>query len=151
MKRILSLVLVLAALAFANLPALAQSQADPCQSSAVAKSSVAVAISSATTTQLVALQPGMTVYVCGFSIAAGAGTNPSIKFEYGTGTTCGTGTTVLTGAMATGVTVSTTAPGPIFTYSPPSTAFKTPAANALCVVTAGASVNVQGFVTFVQQ
>lgn len=124
---------------------------DPCQNPAVAKSSVSIAISSATTTQLVALSGSTIVYVCGFTASAIAGTNPSLQFEYGTGSSCGTGTTVLTGAMATGVTVSATAPGPIFTDPRGATAFKTAAGNALCAVTAGTTPNFQGYLTFVQQ
>jgi hypothetical protein len=124
---------------------------DPCQNPSVAKSSAAIAISSATTTQLVGLSGSTVVYVCGFLASATAGTNPSLQFEYGTGSSCGTGTTVLTGAMATGVTVSATAPGPIFADPRGATAFKTAAGNALCAVTAGTTPNFQGYVTFVQQ
>lgn len=121
---------------------------DPCTDASAIKSTVAINISSATTTQLVALSGTTIVYVCGGVAVGGAGTNPSFELEYGTGSTCGTGTTVLTGAMATGVTVSTTAPGPII---PIPAGPKTAAGNALCAVTGGTSPNFQGYITFVQQ
>ena len=124
---------------------------DPCQDVSAIKQSASVAISSATTTQIVALSGTAQVYVCAYELVAGAGTNPSLQFEYGTGASCGTGTTVLSGAMATGVTVSTTAPGPIFTAGPGATLLKAPAGNALCIVSAGTSPNFQGWVNYVQQ
>lgn len=132
-------------------PPVVPGSTDPCQDLSQQKSSVAINISSATTTQLVAISGSTAVYVCGFQAVAGAGTNPSFLLEYGTGSSCGTGTTALTGAMATGVTVSTTAPGPIFETSPGNTILKTPAGNALCAVTGGTTPNFQGWLSFVQQ
>lgn len=133
-------------------PPVVPGSTDPCQDLSQQKSSVAVNISTATTTQIVALSGTTAVYVCGYSLVAGAGTNPSIQFEYGTGASCGTGTTALTGAMATGVTVSTTAPGPIFNSPGQDVSLlKTAAGNALCLVSGGTTPNFQGFVTFVQQ
>jgi len=116
---------------------------DPCQSSSVTKSSVAINISSATTTQLVALSAGKVVYACGFT-ASGTGTTDTIQFEYGTGTTCGTGTTALTGPIAL-------AAAPNSSYGPGSTVFATASANALCAVTGGTVTNVAGVLTYVQQ
>ena len=124
---------------------------DPCSDVSAIKSSVPINISSATTTQLVALSGTTTIYVCGFNATAGAGTNPSFQLEYGTGGTCATGPTALTGAMATGVTVSTTAPGPIFYAGPDATVLKTPAGQGLCAVTGGTTPNFQGYLTYVQQ
>jgi len=124
---------------------------DPCQDVSAIKQSAAIAISSATTVQLIALSGTTTIYVCGFTAAAGAGTNPSIQFEYGTGTNCAGSPTVLTGAMATGVTVATGVPGPIFTSAGAGTAFKSAAGNEICAVTAGTTPNFQGFISYVQQ
>lgn len=124
---------------------------DPCSDVSAVKSSVPIAIASATTTQLVALSGTTTIYVCGYLAVGGAGTNPSIQFEYGTGTACATSPVTLTGAMATGVTVSTTAPGPIFYGGPDATLFKTASGNALCAVTGGTTPNFQGYLTYVQQ
>lgn len=124
---------------------------DPCQDLSAIKQSAPIAISTATTTQLVALSGTTLIYVCSYQAVAGAGTNPSLQFVYGTGSSCGTGTTSLTGAMATGVTVSATAPGPILESSGGNTLFKTIAGNALCVTTGGTTPNFQGWVSYVQQ
>jgi len=124
---------------------------DPCQDVSAIKQSVPINISSATTTQLIPLSGITIAYVCSFQAVAAAGTNPSFQFVYGTGTNCGTGTTTLTGAMATGVTVSATTPGPIFESSGGNTAFKTAAGNALCATTGGTTPNFQGWVSYVQQ
>lgn len=124
---------------------------DPCQDVSAIKASAPIAISTATTTQLVALSGTTVVYLCGYQAVAGAGTNPSLQFVYGTGSSCATGLTSLTGAMATGVTVATGVPGPIFESSPGNTILKTPAGNALCVTTGGTTPNFQGWVSFVQQ
>lgn len=132
-------------------PPVVPGSTDPCQDLSQQKQSVVVNVASATTTQLVAISGTTQVYVCGYQLAAVAGTNPSAQFEYGTGASCGTGTTTLTGAMATGVTVSTTVPGPVFTAGNDVTLFKAIAGNALCLVTGGTTPNFQGFVTFVQQ
>lgn len=115
---------------------------DPCQSPAVQKSSVAVAISTATTTQLVALNGTKKVYVCGFSATTGAA--GALTFEYGTGASCGTGTTTLTGAMVMGTT------GSITLGNSGGTLMSTAAGNAFCALTAtGAAL--QGVLTYVQQ
>lgn len=122
---------------------------NPCSDPRNPTSSVAINIAAAGTSGLVNLSGTQIIYVCGFTVTAGAGTNPSFQLEYGsTNGTCVGGTTTLTGAMATGVTVSTTVPGPIFTYSVP---LKTAAGNALCAVAGGTTPNFQGVLTFIQQ
>jgi hypothetical protein len=124
---------------------------DPCADVSAIKLSAPINISSATTAQLVALSGTTTIYVCSFVAAANAGTNPSIQFEYGTGSNCATSPVVLTGAMATGVTVATGVAGPIFAGGGSATIFKSAAGNELCAVTAGTTPNFQGYVTYVQQ
>lgn len=124
---------------------------DPCQDVSAVKSNVVINIATATTTALITPVVGQGIYICGYQAVAGAGTNPSLQFEYGTGATCGTGTTVLTGAMATGVTVSATAPGPIFQGGGGNTLFKSGLSAGLCIVSGGTTPNFQGFVTYVQQ
>ncbi len=116
--------------------------ADPCLSPGIAKSSVAINIAAAATTQLVGFVSGQTIYACNanftYSVAGSA------QFEYGTGTNCGTGTTTLTGAMVTTANE----------YLPlgwGGTIFKTAASNALCVVTTGTTPSMQGVLTYVQQ
>ena len=119
---------------------------DPCGSWGVVKQSVAVTISTATTTQLVAPVAGQTVFVCGFTFAM-TGTTPTFQFEYGTGTTCGTGTTVLTGAFQNDIASGF---GQYIYGGGEMTIFATPSANALCVLSAG-TPSVNGVVTYVQR
>src|SRR5580704_6040460 len=108
---------------------------DPCQSNGIAKSSVVIAPSgTAGTTQLVALSAGKTVYVCGYNFTE-TNVAQTIVFEYGTGASCGTGTTALTGAF-TSTTANTIVVGE---YSG-GTIFAAPTGNALCILTTGAAV-----------
>ena len=96
-----------------------------------ADSSAAINVSTATTTQLVALSAGRKIYVTEFNFLAAAADN--VTFEYGTGTTCGTGTTILTGAYPAGANGGISAGrglGPVLVV---------PAGNALCIVTSAAT------------
>lgn len=117
---------------------------DPCDVPTVQKSSVAVAISTATTTQLVALSAGKTIYFCGF-VGSMGGTTPAVTFEYGTGSNCATGTVVLTGAIAP------TSGSILLMPIGSSTWFQTASANALCALSAGTTPSIQGVLTYVQQ
>lgn len=126
-----------------------QSSTDPCQSSAVAKSSVGISVTTATTVQLVALSGGKVIYPCAVAVQQNSNTgNITYQFEYGTGASCGTGTTTLTGQMATDNNqISTLAVGGLTLWS-------IPVSNALCIVTTGApgaNAGAQGFLTYVQQ
>lgn len=107
-----------------------------------ATSSVPINISTATTTQLVAISSGKAVYVTSWDvIASGTG---NITLEYGTGSNCGTGTTALTGPYALAAQFGIAKGnglGPILVV---------PANNALCAVTS-AAVQMSGSVSFVQQ
>lgn len=130
---------------------LASTVLDPCQSAGVTKSSVAINISTATTTQLVAISGTTAIYVCNFSLTISQviTTANTLLFEYGTGSTCGTGTTVLTGLFGAG---GVSAAAPIVVTGFGSTLFKAPAGNALCALTAiGATGSFQGVLTYVQQ
>lgn len=124
---------------------------DPCNSTLL-KSSVPINIVTATTTQLVPLLSGATISVCGVSmtIAPSATTADTATFEYGTGVNCATGTTVLTGAIGAG-DVTTAAPPLFVSFADPASTMRTPAGQALCLVSAGTTVNIQGVLTYVQQ
>ena len=113
--------------------------ADPCVVSP--KSTVSIAISTATTTQLVALATGKAIYVCGFTATVGA--SSTIQFEYGTGSACGNGTTALTGVFtpATAAVLSLTGEG---------TKITAPASNALCAVSTGTG-GINGVLTYSAQ
>lgn len=126
--------------------------ADPCFNAAAAKSSAIIAVTTATTTQLVALSGTTAIYVCSYSLTISqvVTTPNTIKFVYGTGASCGTGTTNLTGILGDG---GVTAASPLAVVSGPgNNIFKTPAGQALCVTTTiGGSASFQGVVTYVQQ
>lgn len=103
--------------------------------------SAAINISTATTTQLVALASGKAIYVTAMDVVAGGTGN--ITFEYGTGTNCGTGTTVLTGAYNL-VAQSGLAKG-----NGAGAVWIVPAGNALCALTS-AAVQMSGSVSYAQ-
>jgi hypothetical protein len=130
-----------------TLPA-AASIADPCSTSQ--KIVIPINIATATTTQLLALSAGKAIYVCSglLTIAGSATTAGSIVFEYGTGASCGTGTTVITGAMVGTTTAGSPTVLPIHGGS--GTAFGTIAGQALCALSAGTTVSIQGYITVVQ-
>jgi hypothetical protein len=117
---------------------------DPCGSWGVTKQSVVVNIASSTTTQLIALSAGQTIFVCGF-VVTDVGTTPTFQFEYGTGASCGTGTTTLSGAIAP------TSAQPVFYGGGEMTIFATASANALCIVTGGTTTSLAGVLTYVQR
>lgn len=124
---------------------------DPCQNPGVLKSSVAINITSATTTQLVAISGSTSIYVChfDFTISEVVTTPNTLQFEYGTSTNC-TGTNKLTGLYGD---KGVTAGDPIVINAGyGGTLFTAPSANGLCALTAiGASGSFQGVLTYVQQ
>lgn len=106
-----------------------------------ADASAAINVSTATTTQLVALSSGKKIYVAALDvIAAGTG---NITFVYGTGSNCGTGTTSLTGAY------NLTAQAGIAKGNGLGAVLVVPASNALCVTTS-AAVQMSGSVAYAQ-
>lgn len=106
-----------------------------------ASASAPINVSTATTTQLVALSASTKIYVTSFDVIAGGAGN--ITFVYGTGTNCGTGQTALTGAYpltAQAGIAKGSGIGPILVV---------PAGNALCVLTS-AAVQMSGSVSYTQ-
>lgn len=109
--------------------------------------SVSVNISTATTTQVVtnsATADNPTrIYVCGANLTiVGAATANSVVFEYGTGSTCTTGLTVLTGPMIGSTTVGgSTLLNLLYPFQ------ATPLLNNLCIVTAQATA-VAGVISY---
>ena len=104
-------------------------------------SSVAINVSTAATTPLVALTAGKAIYVTGWDVVVAAADN--VTLEYGTGTNCGTGTTALTGTYNLG------ANGGLAKGSGLGVLFKVPAGNALCLVTSAAT-QASGSVSYAQ-
>jgi hypothetical protein len=106
-----------------------------------ATNSVAINISTATTTQLVALVSGKAIYVTGWDVISGGTGN--ITLEYGTGTACATGTQVLTGAY------NLAAQAGISKGSGVGAMLFVPAGDALCAVTS-AAVQMSGSLSYTQ-
>jgi hypothetical protein len=127
----------------------AYAQYNPCANQAQVQLAV-INISSATTTRIVqnpdVNTPALTnIVVCSYSIVIdGAATAQTAQFEYGTGATCGTGTTVLSGAFkgfgAVGNAINVT--GNTLPFG------KLPAGTHLCIVTTQSAV-VVGHLSYV--
>lgn len=136
-----------AALASGNLkvatqtPVTLAANTDPCADPNVAKSSVAISVTSATTTNLVSASGTTKVYVCAFEISSVGGTS---KLEYGTtsSTACDTGATALTGPFAAASNVNLSGGG---------TLMSTPASQQLCIVSGASTTATAGVLTYVQQ
>ncbi len=117
---------------------------DVCQNPTIAKVSASIVISTATTTQLVALSASKIIYVCSLNFTTG-GTTPTYQFKYGTQTTtpCDTGAANISGAFAP---VS----GSTFIAMGSGVLMQTTASQQLCVTTGGTTPAANGFITFVQ-
>lgn len=104
-------------------------------------------MTTATTTQVVALVSGQKVRVCAYAIQGSTtSTATTLKLVYGTGTACGTGTTSLTPAW--NMPASSTAL-PFSEGKGTGELFQTPAGNALCATNSAlATVNIR--VTYAQ-
>lgn len=127
--------------------AFSQVALNPCNSNAV-RSTKAIAITSATTTEIVPLVANQTVYVCSvdMTISQVVTTANTIKFVYGTGTACATGTTDITGAFGTGGIIA--APPLVVSIGP----FKGAVSNAICATTTiGGSAAFSGVMSYIQQ
>jgi hypothetical protein len=127
---------------------LASFTADPCNNSGAAKLSAFANITTATTTQLVALVTGKQIFVCGSETDISSTTASTLIYEYGTGASCGTGTTVLSHT----ITNSTLVNAGRHLGSSGSAWITAPAGNALCVLTTvGTTPTIGVTVTYVQQ
>lgn len=133
MKRILSLIFCL--LAF---PALAQNVANPPPST---QASVAINISTATTTKLITGIASRWIYITSFNIIAGGTGN--IQLVYGTGSNCGTGQTILTGAY------NLTAQAGLVLGTGSAPVLVVPTGNDVCAITS-AAVQMSGSVAYAQ-
>jgi hypothetical protein len=104
-------------------------------------SSAQLTMSTATTTQMVALVSGKSIYVCGLILNGGGST--TTKLVYGTGTNCATGTTSLTPAFTLASGTNVILGGGLGFVTKANTA------NALCVTnSAAATANI--FVSYTQ-
>jgi len=100
--------------------------------------SATITVAAAAVQEIVALTSGQIIYVCAFVISGDTLATVG-QFRYGTGTTCGTGTTQLTGAMrmVDEGNIALASEGVLF---------QTIASNALCIAaTTGA---ITGFIQY---
>jgi len=126
-----------------NSPGLNAFTADPCETSSVVKSSLAISAAAAATTKIITGSGNTVISVCGYQ-ASQIATAGTVTWITGTGATCGTGTTTQVGPM--GVTASQP-----FTYGSSFTLFRGNPGDAVCMTTTGAGGTVGGVVTFVQR
>jgi len=105
------------------------------------QTSVAVTISTATTTQIVALAASQKIYITG-GVLVSSGAN-TVTLKYGTGAACGTGTTSISGAM------DFTAQTGIGFNSGFGPSLVIPSAQAFCITTS-AAVQLSGWITYAQ-
>ena len=110
--------------------------------------SVAVSITSGTTTRIVnSTDTEKKTILCSVALTlVGAAAANTLVVEYGTGATCGTGTTVLSGAFTASVTVGSST---VLVLPFPSMK-SVPAGNSTCLVTTTGDA-VKGVVSFVIQ
>lgn len=101
----------------------------------------AISNSTSGNVEVVALNGSDLIYVCGYSLMAGATTG--VRFVYGTGTACATGETGLTGAWPFAANGGIQQPN---TGAPQ---FVVPAGNAFCTENTGANA-IAGHVTYVR-
>ncbi len=104
-------------------------------------SSAAIDSAASGNVEIVALNGSDLIYICGYSVVAGAATG--LQLIYGTGTACATGETDMTGVW------SLAANGGITQANGGAPQFVVPAGNAFCIENSGAN-SVQGHVTYVR-
>lgn len=101
----------------------------------------AISNSTSGNVEVVGLNGSDLIYVCGYSLVAGAATG--VRFVYGTGTACATGEAGITGIW------SFAANGGITQANAGAPQFVVPAGNAFCTENSGAN-SIQGHVTYVR-
>jgi hypothetical protein len=113
----------------------------------ICNQSAMLQMTTATTTQLVALVSGQQVRICSYALQGSTtSTATTLKLVYGTGTACATGTTALTPAW--NMPASSTAL-PFSQGHGVGQLFATPSGNALCA-TSSAAGTVNIMVTYAQ-
>lgn len=133
---------VLALIAFCALALPLPALAGGCNDPGATQMAAVVNVGAATTTQIVGApaQAGLRVHLCQIT-ASLAGTTPTFKLVYGTGTNCATGQGDLTGAFAP-------TSGSLVTMGYGDDMIVAPAGNAICGTTTGTGSSLQGFATF---
>lgn len=116
--------------------------ADPCQDVGTLKAGAFKQIAASSTTEIISLTGGQTIFPCGFLFNQVLG--GTFKFVTGTGTNCAAGQTDVSG------TFGTLANQP-YTYVPAMTALTIPVGQALCGVTTGLTAPAQVQVTYAKK
>jgi hypothetical protein len=114
-------------------------QAQQFRAPIVCDQAVAVSMSTATTTEMVALTAGQRVQVCGFALSAGGAT--TAKLVRGTGANCGTSTTDITAPFEFADNSSLVYGNGV------GTVVRLPTGTALCITTSQA-VALSGVITY---
>jgi hypothetical protein len=96
-----------------------------------------VNMTTATTTQIVALSGSTVTYVTGYSIVGAGATATNVKFVGGTGSNCGTGGHDLTSSIP--LTATTNTVGVTHGSTGPGVLFKNAAGEEICVTSSGAA------------
>lgn len=117
---------------------------NPCVDPIATLQTLNVSMSTTSATQLIALSGTTKIYLCSLVVGWGGGTSPTFSLEYGTGTACATGTTVILPATA----ITSSLPN---SPSYPDRFFITPSGQALCYVLTGTSPTGKLIATYVQQ
>lgn len=102
-----------------------------------------VSMSTTALTQFIAASAGTRIYVCSAIFTNSTATNP-VQLEYGTGSNCGTGTTVAVDKF----TAPASTASPVILTGP---VFVTPASQALCYIQSGTTPTASMAITYVQQ
>jgi hypothetical protein len=97
-------------------------------------SKLSAAVASATRTEVVAAPASGSTYVRGLIVEKSTGAGGTWTLSYGTGTNCGTGTTVLIGPVT----------NPLVSYYP--IGITIPALNAVCLTTDAGTTGVRAFI-----
>ena len=124
---------------------------DPCQNPNVAKSTAIVSAPTASTSQVIALSAGKSIYICDVSTGITGTTANATSFQLVSGTTtttpCDTGQANVSGAY----TVNSVAAGGYFHSGFGGTLYKTAAGKALCSTNTGTNSATVGSITYIQQ
>ncbi len=145
MTKILSLLFLLFSVSIVNAQSSQQlcytSNGSNCIQAVASYKNIKIAVSSATTAEIIAAVSGKIIYISNWNvISSAAGT---LKFVYGTGTNCATDPTDLTGAYTFGTSTVISVGngiGSIITVPP---------GKALCI-TSASTINAQGSLSYSQ-
>ena len=116
---------------------------NPCQDPGATVTFVTGATSTTSSTQIVALVATQRIFLCSVDIWGVSGTNPTFSLQYGTGTNCASGATVIVPAFAT---VAATFYQPVNGWGP-----YTAPGTELCYLDGGASPIENYLISYVQQ